>query len=241
MEKPVKILAVGNSFSEDTTFYLPQIAEAGGKSLILGRLYIGGCSLERHWTNVRTNEPVYEYHHTGRPDVMASISYGMKAADWDFMTFQQASHFSGMPETYHPFLENLSAYGKVLAPRAKQVIHETWAYAKDSAHPAFPDYGCDQEKMYACLKDAYQEAAKTILTDVFLPVGDAWQLAREQLGDVLCRDGFHGNEKGRYLGAAVWYEVLLNGNILENTFCPDGITEAELNVLKQCVRKTLGK
>lgn len=50
MEKPVKILAVGNSFSEDATFYLPQIAEAGGKSLILGRLYIGGCSLERHWT-----------------------------------------------------------------------------------------------------------------------------------------------------------------------------------------------
>ena len=44
----LKLLAIGNSFSNDATRLLPQVAKAGGKDLVLGRASIGGCSLERH-------------------------------------------------------------------------------------------------------------------------------------------------------------------------------------------------
>lgn len=45
----LRILAVGNSFSDDGTEYLPGLLEAAGiHNVIVARLYIGGCSLERH-------------------------------------------------------------------------------------------------------------------------------------------------------------------------------------------------
>ena len=45
----LRILAVGNSFSDDGTEYLPSLLEGAGiHNVIVARLYIGGCSLERH-------------------------------------------------------------------------------------------------------------------------------------------------------------------------------------------------
>jgi len=39
---PLKILAIGNSFSEDAVEnYLFELAEAAGKKIIIGNLYIG--------------------------------------------------------------------------------------------------------------------------------------------------------------------------------------------------------
>ena len=44
----LRILAVGNSFSDDGTEYLPGLLEAAGiHNVIVARLYIGGCTLER--------------------------------------------------------------------------------------------------------------------------------------------------------------------------------------------------
>lgn len=242
MSQPTKILAIGNSFSENAAAYLADIAAAGGRPLIFGRLYIGGCSLERHWLNVETGAEEYVYKHTGREPQNASITFGIQAEDWDYVTLQQVSHCSGLPETYHPFLENLSAYVKKLVPRARQVIHQTWAYAQNSEHSGFANYHNDQEEMYHCLCEAYNDARKAIGTDLLLPVGDAWQLARKtSLGDNLCADGFHGNEKGCYLGGAVWYEVLLGGDIRENSFCPEGVTPSELAILQESAHEAVAQ
>ena len=44
----LKLLTVGNSFSDDAMEYVWQIASAlGFKKIELGNLYIGGCSLRR--------------------------------------------------------------------------------------------------------------------------------------------------------------------------------------------------
>ena len=45
----MNVLAIGNSFSEDATRYLHQIAKAQGTPLTVVNLVIGGCSLERHY------------------------------------------------------------------------------------------------------------------------------------------------------------------------------------------------
>ena len=44
----MKLLAVGNSFSQDACTFLHQTAQAQGLDLEVTNLYIGGCSLEMH-------------------------------------------------------------------------------------------------------------------------------------------------------------------------------------------------
>ena len=244
MHKEIKILAVGNSFSENANYYLPDLCRMGEVNLKVGRLFIGGCSLERHWQNVTTGESgyIYNYDETLPDDRQRMISIPEAAAleDWDAVTFQQASHFSGLAETYFPYLDQLSAYFHEKLPRAIQVIHQTWAYQKDADHPGFLSYGRDQEQMYRSLKTAYAHAAARIRADLSLPVGDAWQLARAtEVGDTLCQDGYHGNAKGCFLGAAVWYEAFTGQNVMENPFAPEGISAREMEILRRCAHEAV--
>ena len=61
-EKVVKILAIGNSFSVDALeqhFY--DLAKAEGKTVVVGNLFIGGCSLQRHLDNAINDKPAYSY------------------------------------------------------------------------------------------------------------------------------------------------------------------------------------
>ena len=62
----MNILAIGNSFSQDATRYLHEIMQAGGVPGRVVNLYIGGCSLERHWRNIENEAKDYEYQLNGR-------------------------------------------------------------------------------------------------------------------------------------------------------------------------------
>jgi hypothetical protein len=54
----MKILSIGNSFSQDAQRYISKIAAARGEELYTKNLHIGGCSLERHHSNMLTDEPM---------------------------------------------------------------------------------------------------------------------------------------------------------------------------------------
>ena len=224
----IRVLAIGNSFSDDARTFVHQIAEAAGLDVIIGNLYIGGCSLERHWENAAGNAAAYDYSKTGCENRPASIREALEEEKWDFVTMQQASHFSGMPETYQPYLSELSAYIRRYAPQAEQLIHETWAYEIDSTHAAFPDYNCDQARMYQLLRAAYDQAARDIGGARIIPSGDAFQIARRHPlfdyahgGQSLNRDGFHASlTKGRYLLGCVWVETLTGVSVVGNGFVP---------------------
>ena len=58
----LKVLAIGNSFSEDAVEeHLSSLAQAEGLTVVIGNMYIGGCSLERHVNNLRGNLKEYRY------------------------------------------------------------------------------------------------------------------------------------------------------------------------------------
>jgi hypothetical protein len=230
----VKILAIGNSFSEDAAVYIQALAEADGVDLTLGRLYIGGCSLATHWSNAENNAKAYDYNETGKQMTKASIKDALESRQWDFITMQQVSHESGQPESYYPYLNYLSEYVKKYCPYAIQLIHQTWAYETGSTHPGFVKYNNNQNTMFSDLKDAYKKAAESLNVKI-LPSGEAWQKARSNshIGDTLCRDGFHGNAKGQYIAGAVWYQAITGRNIFNNNFEPSGISSEELKILKQ--------
>ena len=59
----MKILAIGNSFSQDATTYIEDIANSMGiEDITAANLYIPGCPLTKHAENLKTDELEYEYH-----------------------------------------------------------------------------------------------------------------------------------------------------------------------------------
>ena len=60
--KALKVLAIGNSFSVDAMEHLAVVAKAAGiEEIILGNLYIGGCSIDTHVGNANTGAKAYTY------------------------------------------------------------------------------------------------------------------------------------------------------------------------------------
>ena len=55
----MKILSIGNSFSEDAQRYLHRIAESDGVELYTVNLCIGGCPLELHANNIKSGDKAY--------------------------------------------------------------------------------------------------------------------------------------------------------------------------------------
>ena len=224
-----KILAIGNSFSQDATRYLKEIADSGNIPMKVVNLYIGGCSLETHAYNAHQNLAYYAYELNGFPTKrMISIPEALMEEHWDLVTVQQASHFSAMPESYEPYGTSLLDCIKTYAPQAKVYFHMTWAYEHDSTHSAFPNYGCSQEQMYRRIQSAVAQFTEAHQLPV-IPAGMLIQDLRQTTvfdyrngGISLCRDGFHMSwTYGRYAVAAAWYEILLGGNILNTAFAPE--------------------
>jgi hypothetical protein len=76
----VKILFIGNSFSQDTTKYLESIA---GGELFVRNLYIGGCSLKMHAENIQQANPAYAYEKDAECTAMVSINDALLFEKWD--------------------------------------------------------------------------------------------------------------------------------------------------------------
>lgn len=55
----MKILSIGNSFSQDALAYFRDMALASGIEVEVHHLCIGGCSLERHYNNMMADIPAY--------------------------------------------------------------------------------------------------------------------------------------------------------------------------------------
>ncbi len=249
----LKILAIGNSFSQDSTTYLYQMSDNSGIELKVVNLYIGGCSLERHWNNVCDNKLDYDYQLNGKSTGRyVGISDTLAEEKWDIVTMQQCSGFSGVLETYYPYIGYLANYIKERLPQAKLMIQQTWAYEIDSNHDQFFFYHKNQLEMYQRLSQCYNTVAQELSIEM-IPFGEVIQKLRTispfQYGNggmSLCRDGYHMHYiYGRYALAATWFEYVLKSNLLQNNYIPpetEGMVPSGdiIEIMKQYVHKILG-
>ncbi len=228
----VRILAIGNSFSEDALeHYFYKLAKAGGHTVIVGNAFIGGCSLETHVRNSREDKAAYSYRKIdagGVKTVSDNVSLSEMISDekWDYISLQQASPLSGKYETYAEWLPELYEYVKSEADYDFDfILHQTWAYAANSTHGGFANYGCDQTRMYEAIADANRKAASMAGIDIVVPSGTAVQNARSSvIGDNMTRDGYHLDLLwGRYTAACAWYETLFGG-VTGNPYAPEGMS-----------------
>lgn len=179
-KRQIKLFLIGNSFSQDASAFLPQLAEEAGVELVIGRAELGGCSLARHWGIIEAFE--------NNPDDPKGKSYKGKslkelflADTWDYVTIQQWSKHSTDVTTFRPYARNIYDYLKELQPDVEVLVHQTWAYRSDSR-----DWGRlnerestrSEQEMYERSRESYQTIADELGVRI-LPVGDAfWQAGK---------------------------------------------------------------
>ncbi len=266
----IKIIAVGNSFSEDATWYLCDILSAAGfKDVVVANVYKGNCAISDHWGYAKKDEAAYIYQKTTdgyskfTSTSNAKLSTSLADEDWDAVIMQQRSFDAGRSDKYGN-LTNLYNYIKARVPEKAMFYWQlTWAYPEHApngteythnnhdGHPqgtehyAFYLFGCDQMTMYNAICTVAQE--KVVPTNLFIgiiPTGTSIQnLRTSQLGDSLNRDNCHLNYKeGRYTAALTWFATF-GGNVNSITWTPSTYTSVStnLNAIKEAVNNAISQ
>lgn len=241
----LRVLAIGNSFSDDAMWYLYDLLkEVGYEYVKLGNLYIGSCTLQQHAYNITSNSAAYTYRVNEDGQWINNDSYvsvdALKSEDWDMVILQQASGSSGMPDTYYPYISTLTAKIRELCPDAELIWHMTWAYQGNSSHPEYYKYEYDQMTMYDAIVSAVHQ---NILTnedfDRVIPTGTAIQNLRTSIyGDTVTRDGFHlAYDSGRLAAAMMWLKSLTECDLKPITWTPSNhtYTPEQIAAIKESV------
>lgn len=238
----LKVLSIGNSFSQDAQKWLSRIAQSCGEDIYAVNLYIGSCSLERHWNNFVSQAQDYDLEINSECIRKISVNEALQLEKWDVITLQQASPQCGDYSTYQPYLTNLYEQVKKACPDAKIFIHQTWSYEIDCSLEAFDNYDRSQRIMDERSMEAYRLAARDIGVRL-IPCGDMVRYLRKNLpefdyangGKSINRDGFHLSfDYGRYAAGVTWYAFLTGKDPREVTFVPVvGEQTAETELLKK--------
>lgn len=241
----MKLLSIGNSFSQDAHKWLYDICKSAGKEIYNANLYYGGCSLYGHWNFYANDSAEYDYEIKGEAVRKISLREALAAQKWDVVTIQQVSTNSGKYETYQPFLSDLIDVVKEACPDAKLYVHKTWSYELDFDSQDYEkNYNSNQHLMYEQLCKANKQAADSINADI-IPAGDVIQYLRDNTkefdykngGRSLNRDGFHLTlGYGRYAAALTWYVKLFGGSAQDVSYAPELCDDENLvKVIKSAV------
>ena len=236
----MRTLSIGNSFSEDATRYIHKIARADGKRVNTANLYIGGCSLERHYNNMLSGDRVYELQYNGEnTHFFVSLEEALENREWDIVTLQQVSGRSFDKSSYYPYINEICDFVRKKAPSAKIYIHETWAYENGSERLARLGRFESARDMTDAVVNTYKEIAAEIGAHGIIPSGELFGMLAESSADAkIHRDTYHASlGLGRYALGLLWYHTLLGASVSENSFCDfdEPISENNIALVKKLV------
>ena len=183
--RPIRVLAIGNSFTHDTFEYLPQIAEAAGYDMEFAVLFIGNSQLSQHVENAQNDLPLYEYGYTLNGKWIRVNGYTIRQAlemgPWDYVSLQQQAVLAGVPENLDD-VPVLIDYVHAFCPDAKIIWNMTWSYTNASTDNNVRQYFANHVMHYQAVAEATREK---ILPDpqiaVISPAGTAVENARTSI------------------------------------------------------------
>lgn len=233
--KEIKILSIGNSFSQDTMEHLAEILKSlGYEKIKLGNLYIGGCSINKHLDNIESESKKYEYFTnsgngwTCTPET--SSNDAVKSENWDWISIQPGTADGSRvtdPESYKNLPKLCAKVRELANENAKLAFTMTWFGEPDNPHPEMVSYNGDQLKMYGLLTEIIQNTVLPMnCVDVITPIGTAVQNARTSSLNPVCRDGYHLTfDTGRYFAGLTFVKALLDENIDNIDYAPEGVND----------------
>lgn len=224
----LKVLMIGNSFSQDTCYLSYQAATAMGiENVEISNLYIGAGSISDHiYRHKKGATAVFQtVSSSGKwSSKNATLEEAVKSKNWDFIIFQQVSSLSG--EAYS--FESVNALINIvepMCPSARLAWNMTWAYQSDFDDSRFDRYERNQAKMYNAIISATKEKiVPNNKLEIIVPTGTVIQNVRTSyIGDTVTRDGYHLNETvGRQIAALALVHALTGVEI-------DGVNTTNYN------------
>ena len=245
----LKILFVGNSFSIDTAQHLPDVAiSLGVKCVQVDVLYIGGCSIRRHYQNILNDAKEYEYYQNSGTEWTITKNVSSKDAiqsnNWDYIAIEHGT-IDGSRNTdiqYYDVFEPLVAEIRAIAPeKTKIVFNMHWVGESWHTHPEIVSFNGDTEKMYEIITDIVSNhLVNTKGLDLVIPVGTAIQNARTSRIETLNRDGYHLSlGTGRYIAALAFLKTLTFAPVDDIAWTPEETTEYEKSVAIESVNNAI--
>ena len=223
--KEINVLMIGNSFSVDAARYVQQISLNSNVVIEVGVLYVGGCSLEQHVNFIKDGSSPYEWivdgESTGK---YISLKDALLMKKWDYITLQQVSVYSGIVDTFYPYINELIDYVRKYQKDAEFVLHKTWPYETGFDNTNFTHYRYDRKIMYTCINKAYEQVQKDLGIKTMIRSGDVIEEAIERYGEHFHKDGFHLNIAGRYL-AALCFAYTFIDQYIEKPYVPEELDE----------------
>lgn len=246
----LRVLAIGNSFSVDGVEFLKDIAAAQGKAIVVGNAQIGGCSLDRHLREAKSDNPVYSFSLDRGTErevrKEATLRSCLEREPWDYVFLQQQSLLAGQYDSYRPYIDSLMSYVRRNVPDGDKVrfgFHQTWAYAKDHTDKFYSLYRHDQMRMYRAIVKSARRVCREMKIRTVVPSGTAIQNGRSsRLGDTFNRDGYHMHKTlGRYTVACAWFETLFGEPVREGGFVPEGLDPDKAAIAREAARRAVAK
>ena len=260
-DKTLRILAVGNSFTNDTMEYVAQIAHSAGYNVTVGVLWESGASMEEHVNYIGRNSPVYKYekfssssNYNGVERSGVAPNTAFSDEKWDLVFLQQISYLNGDPDSLLDADGN-SYITQMITLIRNQVNNSRlsfswlmgWAYARDFEGTSFIQmYQGSQDVMYRKIASTTKNTVwNSGQLDSIIPVGTTIQNVRSSyVGDNLNRDGKHLTYSlGRY-AAGLTVASSIGINISKVTYFPSGssvVSRLHKPMLVQAVKNAVSK
>ncbi len=255
--KSIKILGIGNSFTDDSVWRLNSLLNGlGVEEVLIGDMFIGGASIENHYTNSLTDGANYEFRvwrngvYSNTPGT--SLATSLNFADWDIVVLQQQSVNAGIKSSFE-YLPNLIDYVKSYCPNSKLAWNMTWAYDGDhpnilqnigqtSADLFLRHFDGDTDKHYQGITKVTKEVIlASNRFDYVIPTGTTIQNMRSGFDSSLIhRDGFHLNlNEGRFAAALTWAKIFTELDIDNVVFDDKDVSRENQIKIIACVNNAV--
>lgn len=258
----LKVLTIGNSFTENTSIFATDIARASKLELTYAYIKYPACTISQHYQNATENKAVYKFDYTYidewggtvRKTVTSEDANGvngstmetaLKYMNWDIIVIQPYPSANEHKAADYADTANLISYVRRYCPTAKLALHEIWNWA-----------WCDTDDTvvndFANLEELVYKTAQANDIDIIIPTGRAFRFAIEDndtIGayDLITSDGIHAGTYGQYIAGACYVSTLFGIDITKNTFGDTGGDYAssyfdnyDLTPLRAAVAKAMG-
>ena len=226
----IKILSIGHSFSKDVmvTNLYNMFKEGGYEEVVIGYLYMAGCSMPKHLYNIENSLAQYEYakNSTGTWVTKNNVTAlsALKEEDWDFVTVQSSPDYiggqtissitlgvnsegdkiEGINQTEYEAMGEITDWILANATNADVKIdyHMIWAFSEGCNLWSYTYHNYDQMTMYENIVNITQEKVQNH-EDInrIIPSATAIQNARSSfMGDNFnMPDATQGGSDGYHL------------------------------------------
>lgn len=236
-EPTLKILFIGNSFTQDAVNLLPGIIQGAGIGTIeLGLMYWGGSIIQQHYDEYSTNNTNFVFYRKPTSVNGTWLQYrgytleeAVKEHDWDIITIQE---HTGRTESWIWDAQEKNAIeglvGKILesqSPAVPEIYYiMTQAYHDmDKSYDTRGRFASDTEHFSYIVAQGKKIRDEISSISGIIPTGTVLQNLRTSSMDNpmgLTRDGYHMDYGfSRYAAACAVYEMLImehSGHRLED-------------------------